>query len=34
MVPEWNFRAGANRVELFELRGEGAKPTLRRLGTA
>jgi hypothetical protein len=34
MVPEWSFHAGANRVELFELRGEGAKPTLRRLGTA
>jgi hypothetical protein len=34
MVPEWSFRTGPNRVELFELRGGGRAVTLRRLGAA
>jgi hypothetical protein len=34
MVPESSFRAGHNRVELFELRRVGAKIGLTRLGTA
>ena len=34
MVPESSFRTGRNRVELFAVRGAGAKPTLRSLGTA
>jgi hypothetical protein len=34
MVPESSFHTGRNHVELFEVRGTGAKPTLRSLGTA
>jgi hypothetical protein len=34
MVPESSFRAGRNDVELFELRGAGARISLRHLGTA
>jgi len=34
MVPESGFHTGRNRVELFEVRGTGASPTLRSLGVA
>jgi hypothetical protein len=34
MVPESSFHTGRNRVDLFEVRGTGPKPTLRSLGTA
>jgi Sulfatase len=34
VVPESSFRAGRNRVELFEVSGGGTQVELRRLGTA